>query len=350
MDEPEQQSGGDDAGPSTIRSPADGSPPHCGQRPEQGGTKRRRPPRWVVPFLRALERTGKVRAAAVDAGVDHTTAYQRRKAHADFGEAWERALVRFRDARMSAEEEAISPFDASVAHPSPGSPSASPSSPPRGEELTSDGIRMKRVGTERWGKRKEQAFLEELVRSANVTLAAEAAGISTSALYPRRHRDARFAAAWDAAIQTAKARVQPYLVEAATRTFDPASLPVGGDGPTVTVAEAIRIAKLKSPAVESGGAARASGDPWGDGWEKDEAEHLEAAQRIRDRLDRLQERMRTEQEERGWAYCAEEDVFVPPGWRRPDQMRVADGGPRGLADKHCPHCGGGLTVVLADAG
>ena len=32
-------------------------------------------PRWVVPFLRALERTGMARTAAEDAGVDYTTAY-----------------------------------------------------------------------------------------------------------------------------------------------------------------------------------------------------------------------------------------------------------------------------------
>jgi hypothetical protein len=63
-----------------------------------GMTRARKPPRWAIPFLRALERTGKARAAAEDAGVDHSTAYVRRKTHAEFAAAWEEALERFRAA------------------------------------------------------------------------------------------------------------------------------------------------------------------------------------------------------------------------------------------------------------
>jgi hypothetical protein len=63
--------------------------PTPGPSPEGEG---RRAPRWVIPFIRSLERTGQVRAAAADAGIDHTTAYQRRRAHGDFAAAWERAL------------------------------------------------------------------------------------------------------------------------------------------------------------------------------------------------------------------------------------------------------------------
>ena len=59
----------------------------------------RREPRWVLSFLRALERTGEVRAAAKDAGIDHSTAYARRKAHAEFAGQWEAALERFRAER-----------------------------------------------------------------------------------------------------------------------------------------------------------------------------------------------------------------------------------------------------------
>src|SRR4051794_26029937 len=50
-----------------------------------GGTmSTRKSPRWVIAFLRALARTGVAREAAKDAGIDHTTAYERRKAHAGF--------------------------------------------------------------------------------------------------------------------------------------------------------------------------------------------------------------------------------------------------------------------------
>jgi hypothetical protein len=53
--------------------------------------------------LRALERCGDARASAEDAGIDHTTAYARRKAHADFGAAWAAALAAHK-ARREREE------------------------------------------------------------------------------------------------------------------------------------------------------------------------------------------------------------------------------------------------------
>jgi len=49
---------------------------------------KRKAPRWTVAFLRALERTGEARAAALDAGIDHSTAYARRRAHPDFADTW----------------------------------------------------------------------------------------------------------------------------------------------------------------------------------------------------------------------------------------------------------------------
>ena len=54
----------------------------------------RKMPRWTIAFLRALERTGQVQAAADDAGVDRSTAFARRKAHADFAVDWAAALKR----------------------------------------------------------------------------------------------------------------------------------------------------------------------------------------------------------------------------------------------------------------
>jgi hypothetical protein len=54
----------------------------------------RKEPRWTIAFLRALERTGEVRGAAEDAGVDYSTAYARRRRHADFAGAWDAAMCR----------------------------------------------------------------------------------------------------------------------------------------------------------------------------------------------------------------------------------------------------------------
>src|SRR5438045_2522311 len=62
-------------------------PPHPNPLPD-GERGKRKPPRWVIPFLRALARTGVAREAAKDAGIDHSTAYERRKAHADFAADW----------------------------------------------------------------------------------------------------------------------------------------------------------------------------------------------------------------------------------------------------------------------
>jgi len=50
-------------------------------------------PRWTIAFLRALERTGDARASAEDAGIDHTTAYARRRSHPEFAAAWTQALA-----------------------------------------------------------------------------------------------------------------------------------------------------------------------------------------------------------------------------------------------------------------
>src|SRR6185369_6644815 len=64
----------------------------------------KKPPRWTISFLRALERTGDVRASAEDAGIDHTTAYARRRTHEDFAADWERALKAYAE-RVAADQE-----------------------------------------------------------------------------------------------------------------------------------------------------------------------------------------------------------------------------------------------------
>ena len=58
-------------------------------------TKIRKAPRWAAVFLRALAGCGEVRWAAAMAGVDFTTAYLRRKTHAEFAGAWAEALAAF---------------------------------------------------------------------------------------------------------------------------------------------------------------------------------------------------------------------------------------------------------------
>ena len=291
----------------------------------------KREPRWVKVFLKQLERTGNVRLAAERAGVDFTTAYQRRRRHAEFAEAWEGALAAVKERPLSPLSDAESPAagSARVGHgPLPGAPAKGrgatphPNSLPQGERemvVRPDGKVIK--GSEaRWGKRAEERFLTELTVSANVKRAAAAAGFSTTAVYRRRLMDRHFTAAWDAAVETGKARVQAYLVEAATQTFDPDDLPIGDEReiPKVSIAEAINIAKLKA----------AEGRPGQDGWDEEPSEDQmrEVRERILHKLQGLKARNDREMIEAGWSeheipappYVrdAERDsVWLPPGYR-----------------------------------
>lgn len=237
------------------------TPPRPNPLPQ--GARGRRPPRWTVAFLRALERTGKARWAAEDAGVDFTTAYARRKAHPDFAAEWAAALERFRAARDEVRgAELAETVERLRKGPSPSPSHGSAAGPSlsfegRGadgrEHLIVNG-QLRRVGPGRWSKRKEEALLAELAWSGNIRRGCKAAGMSEQALSKRRLKDRHLDAACDAAVEIARARLNGYVVEAANRAFDPDDLPLGdGDAKRtpVTVAEAIQILKL-------GGGARAA--------------------------------------------------------------------------------------------
>jgi hypothetical protein len=219
---------------------ADEDPPHPNPLPE-GERAKRKPPRWVEPFLGALERTGVVRAAAENAGVDHTTAYVRRRTHADFADAWVAALERYRAAKKRADE-------------TPSTIASSGNGPPPpdklGAEFEVSGGKVKRVSAERWGARKREAYLTELAITANHRRASKAAGISYEAVLQRRHNDPHLEAACKAAIEACRARAPEFLANAMAATFDPeAVLDSQASGlPKVSVAEAIKIAQMKGPA------------------------------------------------------------------------------------------------------
>ena len=56
--------------------------------------KSTKPRPWQAPFLRALARSGNVRVAAREAGVDRSSAYTRRKSDPVFAARWGRAVQR----------------------------------------------------------------------------------------------------------------------------------------------------------------------------------------------------------------------------------------------------------------
>jgi hypothetical protein len=273
----------------------------------------RKEPRWVVAFLRALERTGEARSAAADAGIDHTTAYARRKAHGEFADRWAGALRAHAEAKARAEAEEIAALEKGSSHPSPShSFAAGPSLSPqgRGTELMVSGGKVRRAGHDRWSRRKEAIFFDELAATANATMAAKAAGVSTNAVHARRLKHPLFAAKWEAVVRSSSAAIDLYLVEETRKTFDPESLDTGDVKPRVTIDQAIKISQLNASKK-----AKALPDPFAEQAASPSAETIEALrERILKKFERLAERGRRERIEAGWSYDERHDAMVPPGW------------------------------------
>ena len=287
-----------------------------GPRSQSGMTGKRKAPRWVHPFLRALERCGEARAASADAGIDWSTAYARRRAHSDFAAAWAEALHvhKLRAARFDAEE--LEAFNRSLDVALPGSPfdklrTSPTSSDGRGdEELSVANGQVRRVGQGRWSARKEKIFFDELAATANIRRSAAAAGVSYNAVQARRLKHPLFRAKWDAVAQSAKANIGMYLLEASQQTFDPERAGMPDATPKVTIAEAIRISESKGPKGQGVEAA----DPFSDesyDYHDDMAEIREGLVR---KLQAMRRRERPELLARGWSFDESWDREIPPGW------------------------------------
>lgn len=250
----------------------------------------------LSPTTKALERCGVASEAAELAGTGVRNAFKRRKANPTFAAAWDAAVALHRAALGRQAMSAVA-AEGLAFNDGP------------------DGGKLVAAGQSRWSKRAEEAFLTELTVSGNVRRAAAAAGFSTAAVYKRRLKDRHFVAAWDAAVETGKVRVQAYLIEAATRTFDPDALPIGDEREMdrVSISEAINIAKLKG--------APASREQE----EEYDEDHLKGVrERILYKLQRLRERDERELGEAGWTEWplpprpgGEEGgtVWLPPEYR-----------------------------------
>lgn len=268
-------------------------------------------PRWTIAFLRALERTGEVRAAAEDAGIDHSTAYARRRTHEAFGEAWDAAMYRHGLVKEQREREEVAAVAVKPLSPLSCAESPSPAAG-GGEELIASGSQMKRVGHDRWSQAKEKVFFEELAATANVKRAAKAAGVSPNAVYARRMKQPLFKAKWAAVLETGRASIEMHLVEAANKSFDPEELDTGGVEPRVSVADAIRIVQLHGSKAQ-----RQSIEEL----EPPAEEIEEIRERLFKKLERLRKREMAKDLERGWSHDESHDCMVPPGWvRGPDYV------------------------------
>ena len=301
----------------------------AGSEPGTGANKRK-VPRWVIAFLRALERCGDVRASAADAGVDHSTAYARRRVNRDFAAAWESALEGFRMRSADEEQQAIEALAAGRLPGSASARSAESGSSRRGDDILAGaaeagggemltpaaggGAQIKRRGEGRWSPAKEKRFFAELAATANVKSAAAAAGVSPNAVYARRMKQPLFKAQWAAVLETGQAAIEMKLVEAANRSFDPDDLTTGAIEPRVNTTEAIRIVQLGSRGKPRSEQDYQTLEEQAAAMSKDEIDELR--QRLLDTLQRLREREMPAMLAEGWSLDKDHDQMIPPGWRR----------------------------------
>ena len=274
------------------------------------------------------------RAAAEDAGIDYTTAYARRRAHAGFAADWAWVLQAYaeRVEREKAEElKALRSSKAPLPNPSPargkpspGSPAASPTSPAcgrgeLGDELVASGGQLKRAGHDRWTKRKEKAFFDALAGTNNIQGSARAVGMSGNAIHQRRLRDRHFAAKLAAVVECGKAAIHMDLVEQARKAFDPGELETGDVQPKVTVDQAIRIVQL-------GGSSRKQEpeelpDPFAEEAARMTPDDVAALrEKLVRKLRRMRDRDMPEWIAQGWSFDEDHDHLVPPGWTRADDV------------------------------
>lgn len=284
-------------------------------------------PVWESAFLKALERCGVASEAAKLAGTGVRNAFKQRKANPTFAAAWDAAVALHRSevGRQAMSAVAAEGFAYRQVEGGARVEAAGQSSGPRASFA-------RKPASSRWTKRSEETFLLELSRTGSVRLAAKAAGFSTQAVYRRRTKDRHLAAAWDAAVEAGQARVRSYLVEAATRTFDPDELPIAEDHEVqkVSISEAINIVKLPGRSPGSSPGLRGQGgwhDPRYDpDYQPTEEERQELIQRILGKLEGLKARNDREMIEAGWTeheipappwYRTDGPgtVWIPPGWR-----------------------------------
>jgi hypothetical protein len=165
-------------------------------------------------FLEALERTGNIRLAARQAGIQYGTVQHRRKHHPAFAQEIDAALA-LAHAALHAEGGRKPPGGAR--HSIRGYRTQG------GEGVVvrrRDGtLQLRAAQPGKLTRQCEQAFLSALSATANIRLSAAAAGASAAAFYRRRRRNKGFAREMRMALQTGYERLEATLLEG----FEPAS-------------------------------------------------------------------------------------------------------------------------------
>lgn len=154
-------------------------------------------------FLRALRRTGNAKAAAREVGAPISTLGLRRRTHPAFGDRWDAALV-VAQARLRGDWGGRPRAGADALRTRGGEPVVQ-----RGRDGR---LQLRAALPGRLTKAAEQAFLSALSVTANVRLAAAAAGASFTLFYRRRDADPGFAREWRLALDEGCRRLEEALV------------------------------------------------------------------------------------------------------------------------------------------
>lgn len=182
-------------------------------------------------FLRELRRTANISMASEAAGCSKSTMQSRRRLNPDFAAQWAAATA-FACARLARQN----PRPAGSAHAAGTAKSVwtGDTTIAEGGEFT---VRQRQFGVtqvRRAAKGEltaagERAFLAHVAATANISLSAEAVGISLQPIYHRKKTSAAFARALQAAIEEGHEALEIALLDSAFRSLNPGSAGVGDD-------------------------------------------------------------------------------------------------------------------------
>ncbi|TKD49911.1 hypothetical protein [Sphingomonas baiyangensis] len=174
---------------------------------------RRRDPKLhavqLSSFLRALARTGNVRATACDLGLNRATLTRRRASDPRFAQKWDAALA-LASARLHAAREDAPPDDPCRPPPAMRDAAHLVQQPGGRLQLRADG-KARRVD-----RAVQQAFLSALAATANVRLAARVTGFAHSTFYTLARRDPGFEREMGLALEWGCAGLELALIESFT--------------------------------------------------------------------------------------------------------------------------------------
>ena len=112
---------------------------------------------------------------------------------------------------------------------------------------------IRRAKFREWTPRIEARFLGVLCETANVRVAAAAAGMSKSSAYAHRRRHPDFARLWDEAITIGTVMLESALIAGAVAYMEGAPAELDGTVRVTSIGEAIKVLTMKvRPSTGSG--------------------------------------------------------------------------------------------------